>query len=119
MNKLTLLTLLAIGIPQIALGQTGRQLDVIAAPTSSRTLPSIGGDEEFLVRPLVGIFWDERCASVSYTFNTSEGAQEGTEFEIEPDAVADIVQDSMDLWNDNPSSYIEMNIDHRLSLIHI
>ena len=116
MNKLTLLTLLAIGIPQIALGQTGRQLDVIAAPTSSRTLPSIGGDEEFLVRPLVGIFWDERCASVSYTFNTSEGAQEGTEFEIEPDAVADIVQDSMDLWNDNPSSYIEMNIDHRTEL---
>ncbi len=117
MNKLALLTILAIGIPQLALGQTGRQLDVIGAPIASQTVPSQGGEDVFSVRPVVGVFWDERCASVSYTFNTSEGVQEGSPFEIEPNEAADIVQTSMDIWNNNPSSYIEMKIDRRTDLV--
>jgi len=57
--------------------QTGRQLDVIAFSDNVTTLPSTGTEELFLERPIVGIFWDERCASVEYTFNSNVGANPG------------------------------------------
>ncbi len=114
-TKLLLCTavLTALSTTAIAQNQTGRQLDVIkfdpdavAAP-----LPSVGDDSVlFIERPLVGIFWDERCASVEYTFNSNVGANPGTADEISPEVLADIVQTGLDRWNDNPSSYIEMNV---------
>ncbi|MEP1230728.1 MAG: matrixin family metalloprotease [Litorimonas sp.] len=105
--------LTAFGANAIAQTQTGRQLDIIATDASlaPAPLPSIGDDTAlFLERPIVGIFWDERCASVEYTFNSNVGANPGTPNEISPEELAGIVQTGLDRWNDNPSSYIDMNI---------
>lgn len=98
-----------------ALAQTGRQLDVISAPTRSLPIPS-QGDAIFEVRPIRGIFWDERCASVEYTFNTNKGANEGTANRIGPRFIANIVQRGLDRWNAIPTSFIEMNITERKDL---
>lgn len=101
---------LVAGIQAQAQTQTGRQLDVIAAPTAVTTVPSTGTEIPFFVRPVVGIFWDERCAKVDYTFNSSVPINPFSETPIAPEVVADIVQTGLDRWNENPSSYIEMNI---------
>jgi len=105
--------LTAFGVNAFAQTQTGRQLDVISTDASIEPapLPSVGDDTVlFIERPLVGIFWDERCASVEYTFNSNVGANPGTGAEISPEDLADIVQTGLDRWNDNPSSYIDMNV---------
>jgi len=68
----------------------GRQLDIIADPIGTRFVPSIGADAT--LSPIRGIFWDERCASVEYTFNTNQGANEGTADRIGPNVLANIVQ---------------------------
>ena len=99
----------------------GRQLDVITAPTGTTTLP--GFTEPFNISPVKGIFWDERCASVEFTFNTNQGANEGTPDRIDPNVLANVVQRGLNRWNRIPTSYIEMNVTNRtdlgLSLIHI
>jgi len=83
--------------------QTGRQLDLIGDDPS-------GNIQGFDILPVVGIFWDERCAAVEYTFNSNVGANPGTEGEISPEELAAIVQTGLDRWNDNPSSYIKMDV---------
>jgi hypothetical protein len=96
--------------------QTGRQLDLIADFNGvTASLPSQGG-AVFGVREVVGIFWDSRCANVEYTFNTTASANPGTAAEISPAALAEVVQDGLDRWNENPSSYIEMNITNQADL---
>ncbi|TDF42272.1 matrixin family metalloprotease [Alteromonadaceae bacterium M269] len=98
--------------------QTGRQLDIIADGLGETTTVPSSADptEVFTVRPVVGIFWDSRCASVEYTFNTAAGANVGTDIEIAPEALSDVVQQGLDRWNDNPSSYIEMNVTQQVNL---
>ncbi len=98
--------------------QTGRQLDIIADPTgNTTTVPSSADPSQiFEVQEVVGIFWDSRCANVEYTFNTAAGANPGTAIEISPDDLASAVQDGLDRWNDNPSSYIEMNVANLTNL---
>ncbi|MEO1706584.1 MAG: hypothetical protein AAFR69_02515 [Pseudomonadota bacterium] len=90
--------------------QTGRQLDVITDPIPGRTEFNATLGEMVEVREVVGIFWDERCASVEYTFNSNVPANPGTPNEIAPAVLADVVQQGLDRWNENPSSYIEMNV---------
>lgn len=108
--------LVSIGASQaFAQTQTNRQLDSIGAPIGTEALPSAGG-AVFDVLPIVGIFWDERCASVEYTFNTNVGANPGTSNEISANLLANIVQRGLNRWNDNPSAYIEMNITNRTDL---
>ena len=90
-------------------GFAGRQLDNFGGITAVVPVPSVGG-LEFGVAPVNGIFWDERCAQVEYTFNSFQGANVGTANEIAVEDLIDAVQVGLDRWNDNPSSYIEMNI---------
>lgn len=92
----------------------GRQLDVITAPTGTTTLP--GFTEPFNISPVKGIFWDERCASVEFTFNTNQGANEGTPDRIDPNVLANVVQRGLNRWNRIPTSYIEMNVTNRTDL---
>jgi len=68
------------------------------------------GGAAFGVRPAIELFWDTRCAKVDYVFNSSAGANEGSDAFIAPQTLADTVQTSLNRWNDNPSSFIEMNI---------
>jgi hypothetical protein len=98
--------------------QTGRQLDLIVDPSgNTTTVPSsFDPDALFEVQEVVGIFWDSRCANVEYTFNTAAGANLGTGIEISPEALADAVQDGLERWNDNRSSYIEMNVANLTNL---
>jgi len=116
-TKLLLCTamLTAFSATAIAQNQTGRQLDIIAIDADAEFLPvpSLGEAAAgflFRERPIVGIFWDERCASVEYTFNSNVGANPGTAAEISPEELAAVVQTGLDRWNDNPSAYIEMNV---------
>ena len=119
MKKLTLCAaaLLASGILH-AQTQTGRQLDVITDGVGETTTVPSSADptEVFTVRPVVGIFWDSRCASVEYTFNTAAGANVGTATEISAETLSDVVQQGLDRWNENPSSYIEMNVTNQANL---
>ncbi len=87
-----------------------RQLDTIADNVDGETVfvPSVGEDR--LAFDVVGIFWDERCSNVEYTFNTNQGANVGTAIEISPADLAAEVQTGLDRWNDIPTSFIEMNI---------
>ena len=106
----------AVVIPAVAqVGVGGRQLDVIGSEVTPVNVPSTGG-LEFGQLPLIGIKWDERCASVEYTFNSNRGANPGTGAEISPEQLADAVQDGLDRWNGNPSSFIEMNITNLTDL---
>lgn len=97
--------------PVMAQTQTGRQLDTFDF-TSQETV--IVDGQPVTEVGLPGIFWDERCASVEYTFNSAFGANTGLGVfgaeELTPEQLAGAVQDSLDRWNENPSSYIEMNI---------
>ena len=93
----------------------GRQLDTIAASVRTIPVPSQGG-ALFGVRPVIGIFWDERCASVEYTFNTNQGANEGAADFIDANTLANVVQRGLGRWNRVPTSYIEMNITNRTDL---
>ncbi len=88
--------------------QIGRQLDFEAEPVGTQFVPS--QNATLPVRPVVGIFWDERCAQVEYTFNSNVGANPGTPLEIAPADLAAVVQDGLDRWNANPASFIEMNV---------
>ena len=98
----------------------GRQLDIISStPSGTTTIAEAPG---FIANrlPVVGIFWDERCASVEYTLNSHVGANPGTIDEVTPTAIQNIVRRALARWNRNPSSYIEMNVTNvTLSLIHI
>ncbi|MEL7311908.1 MAG: hypothetical protein AAFN07_10380, partial [Pseudomonadota bacterium] len=86
-----------------ATAQEGRQLDTIADPTDVQFVDSVGG-APFGVGNVVGIFWDERCAQVEYTFNNNVGANVGTGAEIAPEVLAGVVQEGLDRWNDIPTS---------------
>ena len=92
----------------------GRQLDIIADPIGTRFVPSTGADAT--LSPIRGIFWDERCASVEYTFNTNQGANEGTADRIGPNVLANIVQRGLNRWNNIRTAYIEMNVVNRTDL---
>lgn len=90
--------------------QSRRQLDTF--DISNPTVEVIDGDA-LIKAPLVGIFWDERCANVEYTFNSSAGANgllAPFGLALTPEQLAEAVQDGLERWNDNPASYIEMNI---------
>lgn len=92
---------------------TGRQLDTIAAPTGTTTIASSDNPSEvFLVRPVIGLFWDDRCTQVSYTLNSSVPVNAGNGPPISSEAAAQTIQTGLNRWNDNPSSYIEMNVDN-------
>lgn len=58
---------------------------------------------------VVPIFWDERCASVSYTMDNTP-ANAGTAQEIPVEVLVAEQQASFDQWNKIRTSYIEMNI---------
>ena len=119
LKRVLLGTALAALTTELAFAQSsplpGRQLDTIAAAVTSIPVPSQGG-EVFDVRPLVGIFWDERCASVEYTFNTNQGANEGTPGRIGPNILANNVQRGLNRWNNIRTAYIEMNVTNRTDL---
>ena len=119
LKRVLLGTALAALTTELAFAQSsplpGRQLDTIAAAVTSIPVPSQGG-EVFDVRPLVGIFWDERCASVEYTFNTNQGANEGTPGRIGPNILATNVQRGLNRWNNIRTAYIEMNVTNRTDL---
>ena len=106
-------TLPTLAAAQVGVG--GRQLDTIGSEVTPVIVPSVG-DLEFGQRAIVGIKWDPRCASVEYTFNTNVGANPGTGADIPPAALAAAVQDGLDRWNANPSSFIEMNITNLTDL---
>lgn len=110
MKRLHLCTisLAALVVAAPASAQFGRQLDLIADPVGSEVVPSQGAT--FDVLPVVGIFWDERCAQVEYTFNATAGANVGAPTEISPEELASAVQDGLDRWNAIPTSFIEMNV---------
>lgn len=100
--------LAATAVSQV--GVAGRQLDNIGDGGPLVGVPSVGG-LPFNAQPVNGIFWDARCASVEYTFNSFQGPNAnfaGIEISV-ADAVTE-VQNGLDRWNENPSSYIEMNI---------
>ncbi|MEO0697173.1 MAG: hypothetical protein AAFY84_13850 [Pseudomonadota bacterium] len=106
----TAATLAAAGLVTPASAQEfGRQLDFIGDTGEVVPVASVGG-LPFGVAPVVGIFWDERCASVEYTFNSDSSANTGTTIEIDAQTLADTVQAGLDRWNENPASYIDMNI---------
>jgi len=96
---------------EIALAQArtlpGRQLDIAGESIGTQNIPGLGQSQ---IRPVRGIFWDERCASVEFTFNSNHGANVGTPDEIAPNILANIVQGSLERWNNIPTSYIEMNV---------
>jgi len=97
-------------------GVAGRQLDTIGDDVVGTVALSEFGGFEIGFRELFGIKWDPRCASVEYTFNTSVAANPGAPNEISPAELEAAVQDGLDRWNDNPSSFIEMNITNREDL---
>ena len=105
----------SMAVPALAQTQTDRQLDIFGAPQGQQILPS-QGNQVFDRVPVVGIFWDERCASVEYTFNTNQPANPGAPNEIPAATLAAIVQTGLDRWNANPSSYIEMNVTNQTDL---
>lgn len=92
---------------QAQIGEAGRQLDEIRSEITG-SVDFFG--TPFATRDLVGIRWDPRCSSVEYTFNSDAAANAGTGADISPTVLAATVQTGLDRWNDNPSSYIEMNI---------
>jgi len=113
MKKLILLSaaaLVSIGAANAQVG-TGRQLTVIADPVDVVPVPSQGG-ALFAVLPVEGIFWDERCANVEYTFNSNTAPNAGIAGAqvITAQEAADVVQEGLDRWNENASSFIEMNV---------
>ncbi|NNU17222.1 hypothetical protein HK107_12895 [Parvularcula sp. ZS-1/3] len=113
MKKLLMLTAAAATLGSTAMAQGGRQLDIIALPTA---VVDVRGDT-FLQRETVPIFWDERCASVEYTLNTAGLPNQfiGGPTVSQADTVA-AIQAGLDRWNDNPASYIEMNITSERNL---
>ena len=91
-------------------GATDRQLDTFVDPTGETVPIAALGGLELESLDVVGIFWDTRCAQVEYVFNSNVGANPGTPNEIDPATLAAVAQEGLDRWNDNPSSFIEMNI---------
>ncbi len=108
MTKSACLALAGALLAGTAQAQVGRQLDTFIDPVELQFVESVGAP--FGVSPVVGIFWDERCAQVEYTFNSAAGANVGSPFEISPADLASVVQAGLDRWNDIPSAYIEMDI---------
>ncbi len=92
-------TALAIASPVYA----GGRLDTFNFTGESNFIPGLEDVE------IVGIFWDERCASVRYTLDTILPAGVGGPVSLE--ATQDALQAGFDSWNEIPTSYIEMNID--------
>ncbi|MCQ8184140.1 matrixin family metalloprotease [Parvularcula maris] len=92
--------------------QTGRQLDIIAVPTETQVIDGT----EFGVAPIVGIFWDERCASVEYTYNTAGAPNAAFGAPISADETVAIIQTGLDRWNANPASFIELNVTEQRDL---
>lgn len=83
----------------------GGQLDTF----DLTTLEDQNGDGLFEI-PIVGIFWDERCAAVSYTLDDTP-ANNGTPNELPVATVQAEVQAAFDQWNNIRSSYINMQVD--------
>ncbi|MEE4175270.1 MAG: hypothetical protein V2I57_13540 [Xanthomonadales bacterium] len=105
-----LVTALVTFAPAEAQNQTRRQLDTF--DLSNPEIVEINGVPR-INAPLVGIFWDERCANVEYTFNSTIGANEpfaAFGIALTPEQLANAVQNGLDRWNANPASYIEMNV---------
>ncbi len=104
-RKLNLAVLLALGLAPLG-AQAGGNLDTFKftnEPTNDFGFPGT-------VVETTKIFWDERCASVSYTLNTVEPNASLPAPNIDIDAVRVELQESMDQWNAIPTSFIEMNI---------
>lgn len=114
MKKIIHFIVVFVLFTQTALAQvTGRQLDTIGAPIAATTVASAPNpDEVFLVRPVIGLFWDDRCTQVSFTLNSSIAVNANAGIDISPEVAAQTIQNGLDRWNDNPSSYIEMNVDN-------
>ena len=110
------LTISAYSPQAFAQNQTGRQLDVISTQPTEFGIPVFGGGFLGNRVPVVGIFWDQRCASVEYTLNSNVGANPGTAAEVTPTQIRTIVQRGLNRWNNNPSSYIDMNITNVTNL---
>lgn len=108
---------LAMTIQTATAQDTGRQLTVIGASTGTTTVPSsFDPTEIFNVRPVIGMFFDDRCSQVSFTLNASVPANPGSANEIAPADLEAPLQAALDTWNDNPSSFIEMNLDNTTPL---
>lgn len=86
----------------VSQAQAGGQLDEVKILGPSSAVPGWFDTE------LVPIFWDERCASVSFTLDTIPAT--GATGPIPPAVLAQEVQESFDQWNNIPTSYIEMNV---------
>ncbi len=104
------IAMLAVTSVQAQVGEASRQIDQIVTEISGTVNLAAFGGFTIATRELVGIKWDDRCASVPYTFNTTTPANPGTAAQIAPAVLAQTVQTGLDRWNDNPSSYIEMNV---------
>lgn len=106
MRKISVLAAsLALIAPAFA---ENRQLDTIKF-TGVSTFPGFEDVEA------VGIFWDERCARVDYTLNDIPATGAGGA-PIPAAALRAEVQRGLDRWNENRSSFIELNVARIASL---
>jgi hypothetical protein len=104
-RKLNLAVLLALGVAPLG-AQAGGNLDTFKFTNEATDDYGFFG----IVAETTKIFWDERCASVSYTLNTVEPNALLSAPNIDIDTVRVELQESMDQWNAIPTSFIEMNI---------
>ncbi|MCJ8313853.1 MAG: matrixin family metalloprotease [Saccharospirillaceae bacterium] len=95
--------------------QTGRQLDVIKYSGPVVSLPSQGG-AEFESAEIVGIFWDQRCAQIDYTYNSNSKVLNQFGEEIAQQDVTNAIESAMNSWNANPSSYINLSLTNQTQL---
>jgi hypothetical protein len=105
MKKLLLLSAASLTMTAAAHAQDARRLDTFAFTgeflDEAQTIERV---------ELVGIFWDERCAAVDYTYNSSGAPNLFFGAPISTAQTIQAVQDGLDRWNANPASYIEMNV---------
>ncbi|MEM9494645.1 MAG: hypothetical protein AAGA09_01480 [Pseudomonadota bacterium] len=69
-----------------------------------------------VVGELVPIFWDQRCASISYTQDMTPANAGLGELEIPVEVLVEEQQAGFDAWNEIRTSYIEMNITETRAL---
>lgn len=111
MKKTLLLTAAGLIMTASAHAQEGRQLDTFAF--TGEFLDEAQTEERV---ENVGIFWDERCAAVDYTYNTDGAPNEAFGSPISDNQAIGAVQAGLDRWNENPASYIAMNVTERRAL---
>jgi len=104
MNRILTGALITALTSTTALAQTGRQL------TTSPAAEADSSGQSF--QPIHDTFWDERCADIGVTVNSlvlpNQSLAAPT---ISAEDTASAIQAGLTRWTDNPSSYIDMNVD--------